>query len=120
MPENNSPLGSCDQAVRQAGGLVLELWVALKEWEREEEEKSKAVCCLYSFHMQFPIERQHKTVEDDMLSDVFLLMLCPFVSLHKINTNHSNKSLFTPSLDNDKDLLTFCAKHILLHQILLL
>lgn len=23
---NNSVLGSCDQAVRQAGGLVLELW----------------------------------------------------------------------------------------------
>lgn len=51
---NNSVLGSCDQAVRQAGGLVLELWVALigREGE-EEEEESKAVGCLYDLHIQY-------------------------------------------------------------------
>lgn len=33
---NNTMLWSCDQAVRQAGGLVLELWVALIDRVREE------------------------------------------------------------------------------------
>lgn len=50
----NSVLGSCDQAVRQAGGLVLELWGALIGREREEnEEDSKAVGCLYNIHIQY-------------------------------------------------------------------
>lgn len=38
---NNSVLGSCDQAVRQAGGLVLELWVALIGREREGRRRAR-------------------------------------------------------------------------------
>lgn len=38
---NNSMLGSLDQAVRQAGGLVLELWVALTGRVREEERGTR-------------------------------------------------------------------------------
>lgn len=50
---NNSVLGSCDQAVRRAGGLVLELRVALIGREGEEEEDSKAVRGLYNLHIQY-------------------------------------------------------------------
>lgn len=51
---NNSVLGSCDLAVRRAGGLVLELWVVLiGREEEEEEEESKAVGCLYNLHIQY-------------------------------------------------------------------
>lgn len=61
---NNSVLGSCDQVVRQAGGLVLELWG-----------------CTDSQGMggaggggreQAPTDRANKTVEDDMLNDMCL------------------------------------------------
>lgn len=46
---NNCVLGSCDQAVRQAGGLVLELWFVLIGREREEQEEgSKAVGCVFN------------------------------------------------------------------------
>ena len=51
MIRNNSVLP--DDAVRQAGGLVLELWVALIVREKEEEEESKVVGCFYNFHTQY-------------------------------------------------------------------
>lgn len=61
---NNSVLGSCDQAVRQAGGLVLELCVALIVKEREQGYR-----LLIQLAYTVPTDRIHKTVEDGMLND---------------------------------------------------
>lgn len=90
---NNNVQGSCDQAVRQAGGLVLELWVALTGRDREEEEESKAVGCLltyiYSTNVQGTSNRRGWHVKWHV--PFYSLFHCLFSSLTYIHTKTITK-----------------------------
>lgn len=93
---DNSVLGSCDQAVRHAGGLVLELRVALIGKEREEGSEPVGFC-LYNVNIQYQeTAYMTYTAEDESLQKKknkrALLFLCfpisfRFTNIH-INDTH--------------------------------